>query len=188
MLRILLAASLIYCTTLAATAQSTEAITAPPPPRPRAHKSTSDWPDPAPAEKLPYRTLDIVTINEPNVRQHCRVHDVEAQTITCRNHRHQADTIYHRDDIVALIEPPAHENLISFMEAAGIVGATLAASFFVPLAGSIILRIITGFLFFGAWYATGTAYDELAAIGYSDHNDDILLYQRPDTTLTIHLR
>jgi hypothetical protein len=188
MLRCLLAVLLIVTITDTATAQSSDTPITSPPQKSISHRTTSDWPESAPAEQLPYRTLDIVTISQPTLRQHCKVHEVKADSITCHNRRHQADAIYLRDDILALVEPPAHENLIGFMMAAGIVGAALAASFFVPFAWSVTLRIISGFCFFGGWAASGVAHDQLAALGYSDHFNDILLYQRPGTTLAIHLR
>jgi hypothetical protein len=46
---------------------------------------------------------------------------------------------------------------------------------------------VGGFFFFVGWAANGAFYDAGASIGYHDHGNDILLYQRPDTPLTIHL-
>jgi hypothetical protein len=57
---------------------------------------------------------------------------------------------------------------------------SLAASFFVPLPFSITLRVFS-FLFFCAFGAMG-----IGAAG--DRDNDILLYQRPNTPLTIQLR
>jgi hypothetical protein len=188
MLRTLLVTVLIYCTTLTATAQSAEVPITPPPSRRLPHKTISDWPDPTPGEKLPQSALDIVTVDQPTLRKHCHVHELKADTITCRANHHRADAVYQRDNILALIEPPAHENLIGFMEAATIVGTTLAASFFVPFAWCLTLRIMSGFFFFAGWAANGVAYDQLASLGYADHSDDKLLYQRHNTPLTITLR
>ncbi len=188
MLRPLLISLLIYSTALTATAQfiDTPAI---PPASPRVtDRAISDWPDPTPAEKLPQSAIDIVTMKQPTIRHRCHVHEIKVDSITCRASHHRADVVYQRDDILALIDPPAHENLIGFAEAVGIFGATLAASFFVPFAWCITLRVLSGFFFFGGWAAWGEEYDSLASVGYHDHNHDIVLYQRPNNPLTIHLR
>jgi hypothetical protein len=81
MLRTFLIALLIYATTLTAFAQQTG--TSPTPRRSITPISTAGWPAPAPAEKLPQSTLDIVTIDQPKLRQHCRVHEIKADAITC---------------------------------------------------------------------------------------------------------
>ncbi len=185
MLRTFLIALLIYATTLTAFAQQTG--TSPTPRRSITPISTAGWPAPAPAEKLPQSTLDIVTIDQPKLRQHCRVHEIKADAITCTAKHHRAETTFQREEILAIIEPPAHENLIGFAEAAGLVAAIIAASFFVPFAWSLTLRLVGGFFFFVGWAANGAFYDAGASIGYHDHGNDILLYQRPDTPLTIHL-
>jgi len=184
MLRTTLTAILIYCVTLSATAQSNDD----PPPLPAPHREVSEWPDPAPAGKLPYFTLDIISITHPTTRQHCKVREVKVDSVICSNHHHQPDTIYHREDILALIEPPAFENLFGVLEFSAVVAASLAASFFVPFAWSLTLRLISGFFFFGGWAANGLAHDQLAALGYSDHRHDILLYQHPNISLAIQLR
>ena len=186
MLRSLFISLLIYATALTATAQSIDHAATASTQR-KTHRTTFDWPDPAPAEKLPQSAIDILTIDQPTMRKHCHVREIKADTITCRAHHHRADTVYQRDSILALIEPPAHENLIGFLEAVGIVGATLAASFFVPFAWCITLRVLSGFFFLAGWAGWGEAYDSLAAVGYADHNHDILLYQRPNTPLTVTL-
>jgi hypothetical protein len=188
MLRPLLISLLIYSTALTATAQSTGGPSTASPSSRMRYRAISDWPDPAPSNKLPQNAIDIVTINQPTIRQHCHVHEVKADTITCRALHHRAYAVYQRDDILALIEPPAHQNLIGFAGVAVIVGATLAGSFFVPFAWCIALRVLSGIFFVVGWAANGETYDSLASVGYHDHNHDILLYQRPNTPLTIHLR
>jgi hypothetical protein len=141
-----------------------------------------------PAEHLPQSTLDIFTLDKPTLRRQCHVHEIKADTVACRADHHRADVIYDRDNILTLIEPPAHKNLLGIVEFAGIVGGTLAASFFVPFAWCIALRALSGFFFLAGWAANGLAHDDLASLGYHDHNHDILLYQRPNTPLTITLR
>jgi hypothetical protein len=185
--RTLLIAILLYATTLTAFAQTAGVPPKSPLPQPTPHQSIADWPAPAPSEKLPQSNLDIVTIDQPTIRQRCRVREIQHDTITCHAAHHRPDFVYRREAILALIAPPSHENLIGIATAAGLVAATLAASFFVPFAWSLTLRIIAGFLFFAGWAANGVVQDDLAAIGYHDHNNDILLYQRPNTPLTLHL-
>jgi len=175
---------LLYATTLTASAQATDAPT---PRRPITPISTAEWPASDPAERLPQSTLDIVTLDQPKLRQHCRVHEIKADAIVCTAKHHRADTTFQREEILAIIEPPAHENLTGCAEAAGLVAATIAASFFVPFAWSLTLRIVGGFFLFAGWAANGMVYDSKASIGYHDHAHDILLYQRPNTPLTIHL-
>jgi hypothetical protein len=61
-----------------------------------------------------------------------------------------------------------------------LLAVSLVGSFFVPLGWSITLRIFAG-LSLCAFGAMGIGMDE------GDHNNDILLYQRPNTPLTLHL-
>jgi hypothetical protein len=57
--------------------------------------------------------------------------------------------------------------------------ASLAGSFFVPIeAVAITLRVVSGYSFLVP------AWDN----GPFDHNDDVLLYQRVDTSLSVTLR
>jgi len=185
MLRTVLIALLIYATTLTAFAQQTR--TAPTPRRSIAPISTAEWPEPAPSEKLPQSNLDIITLDKPKFRQHCQVHEIKAGVITCIAKHHRADTAYQRDEVLAIIAPPAYENLIDGATAVALLGGSLAASFFVPFAWSLTLRIISSLFFYPCWGAFGEAYDGRIYSGYHDHIRDILIYQRPDTPLTIHL-
>jgi hypothetical protein len=128
--------------------------------------------------------MDIVTVANPNVRQHCHLRELTTDTITCKAARHHAEAVFNRLDVLAFIAPPSHANLIGFLEVGAIVGAVLAASFFVPFGWAITIRVVAGFLFYGGWAGVG----DIADHSMSDHNHDILLYQRPNTLLTIHLR
>jgi hypothetical protein len=173
MLRTLLIAPLIYCTTLAALAQQT---TTPPSPVRPANKTPSVWPEARWSLPNPNK-VNVVTLTRPGVRQKCKVIDLTEDTLTCASSHHRAPTAYKSEDIAALIDPPNHADRNAQLAIAAVDAVFLAASFFVPLAPSIILRVVTGILFEG-----------LAWVDEDDRNNESLLYQRPNTPLTIKLR
>jgi hypothetical protein len=80
-----------------ATAQATSAPSPPSPPT----RSITDWPNP----RNHYGShLDIVTLAAPTVRQSCRMRKLTADSITCVAPFYQAQTVFQRTDILALIE------------------------------------------------------------------------------------
>ena len=176
MLRPILISLLIYSTTSSAVAQQPDA--APIPSTIILAGTISDWP---PSKwSLPHEVV-VVTLTRPGVRQKCEFPDLTADTLTCAaSHRHPPTT-FKREDVAALIHPRSHEERNIMLIPIALMAASLVASFFVPLAWSITLRVFTG-LCFGVFGAMG-----IGATG-SDRNSDILLYQRPNTPLTITLR
>jgi hypothetical protein len=168
--RPILTIALLYCTTLTALAQSSQT---PPPPRP-----ISEWPT-FTANLPANHSINIITLARPNHRQTCRVNDLAPDIILCGSA--QKPTTYQREDIAAIIDPPDHTERNIMLIPVALLVASLAASFFVPLVWSITLRIFSG-LCLAAYGATGDG-----AQG-TDHNHDILLYQRPNTPLTVKLR
>jgi hypothetical protein len=182
MLRTLLATLLVTLIPAIATAQSADAPAPKPPPKP-IQRSLAVWPDHRYGQT--YATnMDIVTLASPTVRQHCSLGKLTDDTITCKSPHHLPPQVFQRGDILALIAPPSHENFINFVEVGAVVAAVLIPSFFVPFGWALTLRILDGFIFYLGWGTAG----EYADDNITDHNHDILLYQRPDTTLTVHLR
>lgn len=88
--------------------------------------------------------------------------------------------VYERNDVAAIIAPAVHEGRQWAIIEFAIGAANIAGSFFVPIeAVAITLRVFSGiWIWCSAWDATDN----------NDHNGDILLYQRPDTPLTVQLR
>jgi len=177
MFRCLLTAVLVFATTLTATAQAVDspAQSTPAAVRPR---SVADWPAATRYASQGHK-LAIVTIAKPGIRQSCNVGEITEDSIVCRAVHHKKIT-YQRDEIASIIDPPSHSERNIMLIPIVLLAASLAGSFFVPLAWSITLRIVAGLSLcvFGA--------DGIGAAG-TDHNNDILIYQRPNTPLTIHL-
>ena len=178
MFRCLLATALLFATTLTATAQSTKAPTQTilAGPRPR---TVADWPV-ATRSASDDHVLAIVTIARPGIRQSCKVDEITEDAIVCRSNHHKKIT-YQRDEIAALIEPPSHHERNIMLVPVALMAVSLVGSFFVPLAFSIAMRVFAAVCFsaFGAMGIGAAA---------NDHNNDILIYQSPDTPLTVKLR
>lgn len=176
MLRTLIAAILIYSSALAATAQAinTEHL-----PSPSDHARTvTEWP--VAQGSIPH-SIDVVTLAHPSVRHRCIITDLTAEAITCKASHRRPPATYQREDIAALINPPSHSERNAMLIPITLLAVSLVASFFVPLAGSITLRIFAG-LCLSAFGAMG-----VGASG-TDHNGDRILYQRLNTPLSITLR
>jgi hypothetical protein len=176
MLRTLLISLLISITTLTSTAQ--QAASSSPSATINVASGISGWPQNR--WSLPHEVV-VVTISRPGVRQKCKFPDLTADTLTCAASHHHSPTTYTREDIAALIHPRSHEERNIMLIPAVLMGALIASSFFVPLGWAITLRVFA-FLSFCTFGAMG-----IGATG-DDHNHDIVLYQRPNTPLTIHLR
>jgi hypothetical protein len=176
LLRTLLIASLTYCITLTAFAQ--QPGTAPAPQGLVSQDTTSIWPHERWSLPNPNEVI-VVTLARPGIRQRCRVPELTLDTLTCESPHHRASTIYQREDIAALIAPPSHQERNIMLIPVALMAVSLVGSFFVPLAWSITLRVFSGVCLsvFGAMGIGATG---------SDHNE-ILLYQRPNTPLTVKL-
>jgi hypothetical protein len=173
MLRSLLALSLLYCTTATTLAQSAPT---PPPPTVPALKSVTDWPSP---NRFPAygHDLQVITVARPGVRQRCSLREIDEDSLVCldRNLNH---IVYHQDEIATVIDPRYHGDRQATIIGFGIFAALLAGSFFVPLGWSITLRFFAGYTLFALPWLVDEGID---------HAHDTLLYQRPNTTLTVHL-
>jgi hypothetical protein len=173
MLRSLLALSLIYCTTATALAQSSPT---PPPTTAPTAKSVTDWPSP---NRFPTysHALQVITLARPGVRQRCDLQVIDTDSITCMD-RNWNRIHYQRDEIAAIVDPRGHGDLLETLLFSGFVIAALTGSFFVPLGWSVFLRCVT-VVYLGVLSS--------AASPASGRNHDHLLYQHPNTTLTVHL-
>ena len=142
-------------------------------------QSTSGWPHSQLGN--PYsQNIEVLTLQQPGLLHKCHVRSVTADTLTCRRNLSHKTVTYQRDDIAALIDPPNHTDRNAMLIPLALTAASLAGSFFVPLGWAITLRIFSG-LFLLADGAMG-----IGAVG--DHDNDKLLYQRPNTPLTVTLR
>lgn len=144
-------------------------------------------PDLHPEQKWPtYRTsgdrIDVVTLAEPTVRHACKIKHFNADSVVCRGIHGAKPATYKRDDVLALIDPPVHaafwQNFLAISLGAGLV----AASPFVPVTGIAVLFQVTGGI-----ALFGGVCDFFDGGWKSDHDDDVVLYQRPETTLAVAL-
>jgi hypothetical protein len=143
---------------------------------PLAHaQAHTDWP----ASSIhTYGTVAVVTVSDPGIRHHCRVHAITIDTLVCGVGFARKPVIYQRDDVAALIEPPSHssEPLVLGCLSIAIAGTVAAAVFLPPLAAVAIgiPSMLIGFTF--------------AMVTDDDSHDETLLYQRPNTPLTVTVR
>ena len=123
------------------------------------------------------QNIDVVTLSEPTVRHTCHLRTITSDAITCRANLSHKIVTYNREQIAALIDPPNHyERHYSVMLWVA-CGAALAASFFVPLAASVVLRIIASFLFVSPAMTTGDI----------DHDHDRIFYRGTNAPLAVAL-
>jgi len=138
------------------------------------HPKYSDWPTKIAGEY--FSPLEIVTISQPGIRHICKLKEVTTDSLTCG--RGKKAVVYQRSDVAATISPPDHSDRHAVITYYVVSAVSLAGSFFVPIEGvSIFLRVVSGYAFFTPVWDNGPF----------DHNDDILLYQHPDTPFTVHL-
>jgi hypothetical protein len=136
----------------------------------------SEWPE----YQQQAGTLDLVTITEPAIRNKCRVHTITADSITCGHGMGRKPIVYRRDTVAALINPPDQSSRNAVIYQSIVAAAWIAGSFFVPIAPVVILlRVLAGLSPLVSYLTV--------IINDIDHPHDILLYQRPNTPLTIHL-
>jgi hypothetical protein len=177
MQRSLLTLFLIATIPALATAQATP--TTQPQPQPQntpPHRSITDWPNP----HFHYgRHLDIVTLAAPTIRQSCQIRKLTADTVTCVAPFYRAKTVFQRADILAAIQPPSFDNFFGGLTAAAIIPLAILSWVLLPYGGVLALCLIgPGIL---------ALYSKIAYHDPSDNLHDILLYQRPNSTLTVHL-
>ena len=152
---------------------------------PTAHADTkatapinTDWPHQYASEVD--GKIDIVTITDPTHRQHCERVLMSTDSIICDHSKNRPPTTYPHGDVLALISPPTHAVRIYMISLVAIASGALAASFFVPLAGAVVLRVLSGFVLFEG---------PIALIGAQPgHDGDIVVYQKEGSTLAVPLR
>jgi hypothetical protein len=148
-----------------------------------ATQTPSQWPDPA--GKGRYDPIDVVTVTQPGVRHNCRVSTITDDAILCgRFARNQV--VYQRDEVATLLLRPRHPDRNSLIASLVFTAVCIASSFFVTsVAAAILLRVAAGspyaiFLYLASFTS------EIGEDG-SDHNNDILLYQKSGVPLTVAL-
>jgi hypothetical protein len=176
MFRCLLTAVLVFATTLTATAQAVESPsqTAPPVTGP----SYAYWPV-ATRHASNGHKLAIVTIADPGVRQSCSVDEITEDSVVCRASHHNKTT-YQRDEIAAIIDPPYHGSRFEPIFLLVVCTGALAGLFLDPY-----FAVIFGFPMGVALFVLAR-HDNKRSQRY--RNNDILIYQRPNTPLTVTLR
>jgi cobalamin biosynthesis protein CobD/CbiB len=112
---------------------------------------------------------------------------VTKDAILCRARFAHKPVVYRKNDVAALILPPSHSERYTFIAGVAFTAVCIVSSFFVPAVPVAIgLRIAAGLppavLLYLLFFT-----DKITEDG-SDHNDDILLYQKPNVPLQINLR
>jgi hypothetical protein len=116
-------------------------------------------------------------VARPGVRQRCSLHEIDEDSLVCLD-RNLKQIVYHQDEIAAIVDPRYHGDRNATIIGFGVLAALLAGSFFVPLGWSITLRFFAGYTLFALPWLVDEG---------TDRDHDRVLYQRPNTPLTIHL-
>jgi hypothetical protein len=122
--------------------------------------------------------VDIVTMADAATRHHCHVQSITPDTITCGSGLVRKKVTYRRDDVAAIIDPPNHagEHLFFGCMTVAIAG-TVAAAIFLPAWAAVVIGVPAIVLAL-----------ETAMFTDGDSNNDTILYQNPNTNLTLKLR
>jgi hypothetical protein len=178
MFRCHLTVALIFATTLTATAQTVDSPNQIPPAATRP-RSDTEWPA-ATRYASDGHKLAIVTAAKPGIRQSCSVEEITEDSIVCRAIHHKKIT-YQRDEIASIIDPPYHGSRFEPIFVTVVAASALAGLFLARYVFGVILGFPIGITLFVL------ARDENKR-SQRNRNHDILIYQRPNTPLTVRLR
>ncbi len=142
-------------------------------------KTHAQTPWPPPGTHADYGTVEIITLADPGHRHYCRVHAITRDTILCGVGFARKPVLYHRDDVAAILE-----SVFSNFEHSLAAGCE-AGAFIAIVAATAILS---------PWLSLAIAASAIPHAIYSTisphptwHAEQIL-YQRPNTPLTVRLR
>ena len=146
-----------------------------------AHAQT-DWPQPG--THADYNTVEIITLANPGHRHYCRVHAITPDTIVCGVGLARKPVSYRRDDVAAILEsvdydPLTHSiehSMVTSFEAGAITAAAIAAAIVAPWVSLALAASAITYVIYSAIHPHTTWHAEQ------------ILYQRPNTPLTVHLR
>jgi hypothetical protein len=146
-----------------------------------AHAQTT-WPQPG--THADYGTVEVITLSDPGHRHYCRLHAITADTIVCGVGLARKPVLYRRDDVAGLLDS-ASQNSISDSIAHSLVTASVVGALTVVAVATAILSPWVSV----AILASAVSYGIYSLIWPHTawHNEEIL-YQRPNTPLTVHLR
>jgi hypothetical protein len=147
----------------------------------KAHAQTT-WPPPG--THADYGTVEVITLSHPKVRHYCRVHSITADTITCGIGLARKPVLYRRDDVAGLLEsanPDPLSQSIQHSLVTGCVAGTLTVLVVATAIASptVALAILASAIAYGI-------YSEISP--HTTWHAEAILYQRPNTPLTVHLR
>jgi hypothetical protein len=130
-----------------------------------------------PGNHSDYGNVEVITIARPGVRRPCRVHEVTAHSIVCGIGVARKPLVLQSDEVAAVLYPRDHsgENIFFICTAAAVAG-TIAAAIFLPPLAAVAIGIPS------IWLALSTA-----MLTDGDSDAESILYQRPNTPLTLHL-
>jgi hypothetical protein len=132
------------------------------------------WPAPTPHSG--YGALEVITVSDPGIRYHCRVHSITADAIRCGVGFARKPVIYPRDTVAALVFAPNHSGQHEFFLTISLaVAGTVAAAIFLPPLAAVAIGFPS--IYLGLLSAMFTE---------SDSDNESILYQRLDMpTLTL---
>jgi hypothetical protein len=125
----------------AATAQSAIAQSTSVPPAQKSAQKPVPWPSNNYLHKV-----DLVTVSQPGIVRHCRVHAITDDAITCGNGMGRKPVVYQRDDVAALLAPRRRPRRDGIVTAAEIAGGSAGVAFAGPVAVVIVMSGCLGVL------------------------------------------
>ena len=145
-------------------------------------QTPTTWPQPG--THADYGTVEVITLANPGIRHYCRVHAITADTIVCGVGAAHKPVLYHRDEVAAILEsvdydPLTHSiqhSMVTAFEAGAITAAAIAAAIVAPWVSLALAASAITYVIYSAIHPHTTWHAEQ------------ILYQRPNTPLTVHLR
>ena len=146
-------------------------------------QAQTNWPQPG--NHADYGTVEVITLANPGHRNYCRVHAITPDTIVCGVGAARKPVLYHRDEVAAILDPVNHDATSQMLEHSLITGCE---------AGGVIMIVVIAAVIISPWASLAIAVTAITYAIYSAihphttwHAEEVL-YQRPNTPLTIHLR
>jgi hypothetical protein len=143
--------------------------------------------------KTAYKNLDIVTQSEPTVRQRCRVLSTDNEKTVCKLAFGQTRT-YQRSELIALIVPREHAHMnVQLLKSLGWMGLAVSAQSAAIYGALVVSSVIaTAGLSVVALLLVPTVVVAMMMVaeskGGSQVSHDAVIYESPDTPLTVALR
>jgi hypothetical protein len=141
-----------------------------------------DWPQTVAPFKSSHGKLYVVTLDHPHHHYTCNLQAIDDAGLTCAAAGLHPARTFARATIAALISPGHHDSVWSYLLIGAVIGAGILT------AGAFLAAASTAAAI--SLYVLGSVFLMIWPIGLMGDNDgaDQLLYQRPNTPLTVTLR